>query len=58
MSRLATPRARAVNGHYRTGRDPRCADCTVYCGYEATAVMDAMSSPEKAARSVWAAFVK
>lgn len=42
---------------YGTGRDPRCADCMVHCGYEATAVTDAMSSPGKMARSVWATFV-
>jgi hopanoid biosynthesis associated radical SAM protein HpnH len=42
---------------YGTGRDPRCADCMVHCGYEATAVTDAMSSPLKAAKSVWATFV-
>jgi len=42
---------------YGTGRDPRCADCMVHCGYEATAVMDAISSPAKAAQSVWATFV-
>jgi hopanoid biosynthesis associated radical SAM protein HpnH len=36
---------------YGTGRDPRCADCMVHCGYEATAVMDAMSSPVKAFKS-------
>lgn len=42
---------------YGTGHDPRCADCMVHCGYEATAVMDAMSSPAKAAKSVWATFV-
>ena len=29
---------------YGTGRDPRCADCMVHCGYEATAVVDATSS--------------
>lgn len=29
---------------YGTGRDPRCADCMVHCGYEATAVMDATAS--------------
>jgi len=43
---------------YGTGRDPRCADCMVHCGYEATAVVDAMSSPAKAAKSVWATFVR
>jgi hopanoid biosynthesis associated radical SAM protein HpnH len=42
---------------YGTGHDPRCADCMVHCGYEATAVTDAMSSPAKIARSVWATFV-
>jgi len=29
---------------YGTGRDPRCADCMVHCGYEATAVNDATGS--------------
>lgn len=29
---------------YGTGRDPRCADCMVHCGYEPTAVSDAMGS--------------
>ena len=29
---------------YGTGRDPRCADCMVHCGYEPSAVNDAMSS--------------
>jgi hopanoid biosynthesis associated radical SAM protein HpnH len=42
---------------YGTGHDPRCADCMVHCGYEATAVTDAMSSPAKVVRSVWATFV-
>jgi hopanoid biosynthesis associated radical SAM protein HpnH len=39
---------------YGTGRDPRCADCMVHCGYEATAVTDAMSSPAKMAKSMLA----
>jgi hopanoid biosynthesis associated radical SAM protein HpnH len=39
---------------YGTGRDPRCADCMVHCGYEATAVTDAMSSPVKMAKSMLA----
>lgn len=30
--------------NYGTGRDPRCADCMVHCGYEATAVNDAIDS--------------
>ena len=29
---------------YGTGRDPRCSDCMVHCGYEPTAVVDATSS--------------
>ena len=29
---------------YGTGRDPRCADCMVHCGYEPTAVADATAS--------------
>jgi hopanoid biosynthesis associated radical SAM protein HpnH len=39
---------------YGTGRDPRCADCMVHCGYEPTAVMDAVSSPAKMLRSALA----
>ncbi len=39
---------------YGTGRDPRCADCMVHCGYEASAVLDAMSSPSKALQSAFA----
>lgn len=42
---------------YGTGHDPRCADCMVHCGYEATAVTDALSNPAKMARSAWATFV-
>ncbi len=42
---------------YGTGRDPRCADCMVHCGYEATAVVDAMRTPANVAKSVWATFV-
>ncbi len=36
---------------YGTGRDPRCADCMVHCGYEPTAVMDAVSNPFKMVQS-------
>jgi hopanoid biosynthesis associated radical SAM protein HpnH len=39
---------------YGTGRDPRCADCMVHCGYEPTAVMDAVSSPMKMVQSAFA----
>jgi hypothetical protein len=34
---------------YGTGNYEKCADCMVHCGYEATAVNDAISHPLKAA---------
>ncbi|MCZ6719569.1 MAG: adenosyl-hopene transferase HpnH [Gammaproteobacteria bacterium] len=34
--------------HYGTGRNPKCADCMVHCGYEPTAVNDTFASPLKA----------
>jgi hopanoid biosynthesis associated radical SAM protein HpnH len=33
---------------YGTGRDPRCADCMMHCGYEPTAVVDTVAHPLKA----------
>ncbi|MFQ5465952.1 MAG: adenosyl-hopene transferase HpnH [Thermodesulfobacteriota bacterium] len=33
---------------YGLDRDPRCADCMVHCGYEPTAVLDAVKNPMKA----------
>jgi hopanoid biosynthesis associated radical SAM protein HpnH len=33
---------------YGTGRNPKCADCMVHCGYEPTAVNDAVLNPLKA----------
>ncbi len=36
---------------YGTGRHPKCADCMVHCGYEATAVNDSMSSMKNLLRS-------
>jgi hopanoid biosynthesis associated radical SAM protein HpnH len=33
---------------YGTGRNPKCADCMVHCGYEPTAVDDAVMNPLKA----------
>jgi hopanoid biosynthesis associated radical SAM protein HpnH len=33
---------------YGTGRNPKCANCMVHCGYEATAVDDTFRSPLKA----------
>lgn len=41
---------------YGTGRDPRCADCMVHCGYEPTAVMDTVSNPFKMVQSAIDAF--
>ncbi len=38
---------------YGTGRDPRCADCMVHCGYEASAVMDTVSNPVKTLQSAF-----
>jgi hopanoid biosynthesis associated radical SAM protein HpnH len=35
---------------YGTGRNPKCADCMVHCGYEATAVNDTFSRPWTALR--------
>ena len=31
---------------YGTDRDPRCANCLMHCGYEASTILDAMSSPK------------
>ncbi len=36
--------------NYGAGRNPKCANCMVHCGYEATAVNDTVSHPFKAAR--------
>src|SRR5262249_44704266 len=33
---------------YGTGNYEKCADCMVHCGYEATAVQDAIANPLKA----------
>jgi hypothetical protein len=35
---------------YGTGNYEKCADCMVHSGYEATAVVDAVKHPLKAAR--------
>ena len=34
---------------YGVGRNPKCADCMVHCGFEPTAVNDAFANPLKAA---------
>ncbi len=38
---------------YGTGRNPKCANCMVHCGYEPTAVSDALAHPLKALRVWW-----
>ena len=39
---------------YGTGRNERCADCMVHCGYEASAVADTYGSWTGFGRTVWA----
>jgi hopanoid biosynthesis associated radical SAM protein HpnH len=41
---------------YGAGRDPRCADCMMHCGYEPTAVADSTSSPSNLVRSIRSMF--
>lgn len=38
---------------YGTGRNPKCANCMMHCGYEPTAVRDAFAHPLKALRVWW-----
>ena len=38
--------------NYGTGRDPRCADCMVHCGYEPTAVLDSTAN----LKNMWKSF--
>jgi hopanoid biosynthesis associated radical SAM protein HpnH len=38
---------------YGFGRDPRCDTCMMHCGYEGSAVHEAMSSPKAFARLAW-----
>ena len=38
---------------YGFGRDPRCDTCMMHCGYEGSAVHEAMSSPTALARLAW-----
>jgi hypothetical protein len=35
---------------YGTGKNPKCANCMVHCGFEATAVNDTFAHPLKAAK--------
>lgn len=41
---------------YGTGRNPKCADCMVHCGYEASAVADTFGSWSGLGRTVRAMF--
>jgi uncharacterized protein DUF3463 len=36
--------------NYGAGNNPKCANCMAHCGYEPTAVNDAISHPLKALR--------
>jgi len=36
---------------YGTGRDPRCADCMVHCGYEPSAVLDSTATVKNMLKS-------
>jgi len=38
---------------YGAGRDPRCADCMLHCGFEPTAVIDSARHPMKAMWAHW-----
>jgi hopanoid biosynthesis associated radical SAM protein HpnH len=38
---------------YGFGRDPRCDTCMMHCGYEGSAVHEAMASPRAFARLAW-----
>jgi Domain of unknown function (DUF3463) len=38
---------------YGFGRDPRCDTCMMHCGYEGSAIREAMSSPKAFAELAW-----
>jgi len=38
---------------YGTGRNPKCADCMMHCGYEPTAIDDTLRHPFKALAVAW-----
>lgn len=38
---------------YGFGRDPRCATCMMHCGYEGSAIEEAMRSPRAMAELAW-----
>jgi hypothetical protein len=41
---------------YGRGRHPKCENCMVHCGYEATAVNDSLSSFKNVKRSIQSTF--
>jgi hopanoid biosynthesis associated radical SAM protein HpnH len=38
---------------YGFGRDPRCDTCMMHCGYEGSAIQEAMASPKSMAELAW-----
>lgn len=38
---------------YGFGKDPRCSNCMMHCGYEGSAIQDAMSHPKAFAELAW-----
>jgi hopanoid biosynthesis associated radical SAM protein HpnH len=40
-------------GAYGFGRDARCSNCMMHCGYEGSAIQEAMSSPKALAELAW-----
>ena len=38
---------------YGFGRDPRCDTCMMHCGYEGSAVHEAMAKPAALAELAW-----
>ncbi len=41
---------------YGFGRDPRCDTCMMHCGYEGSAIQEAMNRPRALAELAWRAF--
>jgi hopanoid biosynthesis associated radical SAM protein HpnH len=41
---------------YGFGRDPRCDTCMMHCGYEGSAIQEAMSSPRALVELAWRSF--
>jgi hopanoid biosynthesis associated radical SAM protein HpnH len=38
---------------YGFGKDPRCSNCMMHCGYEGSAIQEAMSHPAALAELAW-----